>query len=239
MITAIVHPVSMMQSMKNCFNGTDSWDIEVTESSSIHETQGIADDAAGNCFSKKVATGSTSDHFDYYVLQNTIPQSCKKPGDAGNFTERQATQDISNPCGTGGINIYGSLLPRYRDCMITNAADFKPMITLLRAEIIALENNTTLSPWIKRWLIAKYKRCLDKVIKQKSKDDRDQKGKDSTVVFLTAQPEFRYQAAAYGILMDHNETAKARTILNSLSAKDAGETDFVDVQNIFFRLFIR
>ncbi|MBK9734274.1 MAG: T9SS type A sorting domain-containing protein [Saprospiraceae bacterium] len=126
-----------------------------------------------------------------------------------------------------------TLLPRYRDCMITNAADLKPTITLLRAEIIALENNTTLSPWIKRWLIAKYKRCLDKVIKQKSKDDRDQKGSDSTVVFLTSQPEFRYQAMAYGLIMESNDHLQARTLLNTLPYSDAGEQDFVAVQHIY------
>jgi hypothetical protein len=217
---------------KNCFNGTDTWDIEVNENASIHESQGIEQNAAGNCFSKHIVTANTSEHFDYYVLQFTVPLNCTQPGSSGNFSKKDASQDISIPCGTGN-NIYSTIPARYRDCTYTNTTDLKQMITYLRNEILLLEANTNMDPWIKKWLIAKYKRCLDRAIKLKAKDDLEQKGKDSTIVFLLSQPEFRYQSMAYGLVMENNDLTRASTILNNLPISDVNVQEFVNVQNTY------
>ena len=216
---------------KNCFNSTEFWDIEVNDGASIHEAQGTVDDAAGNCFSKHIGTASTAEHFNYYII-DTLPQSCRKPGNAGNFSEILSENDVENVCGTGN-NIYSTIPARYRDCTYTNSTDLKQMITYLRNEILLLESNTNIDPWIKKWLIAKYKRCLDRAIKLKAKDDLQQKGKDSTIVFLLSQPEFRYQSMAYGLVMENNDLTRASTILNNLPINEFSEQEFVNVQNTY------
>lgn len=219
--------------LKNCFENIETLSIEVNELASIHEKQGINEDAAGNCFSfsGRVGTGPTSEFFEYYVLQNTTPQSCKKPGNGGNFSEEISSFDEQQDCGTG-INIYGALPPFFRNCMYGNGMTLEQLIAAIRAEILAVEANTNLDPWTKKWLLAKYRRCLDRHIKQKAREDKDQGGRQAAITFLSAQPEFRYQSMAYGLVTETGDLSGARNILNTLDPGDAGETEYISAQYI-------
>jgi len=224
--------VNSVEYLKNCFENTSELSIEVNEGASIGLQQGFVDDAAGNCFvaSGRVGTGQTSEFFDYYVKQGEVPQSCKKPG-SGNFYEETANSDLPFTCGTG-INIYGTLPYFVRNCMYGNGISKQKAINLLKAEILRIQNDTNLNPWTKRWLIAKYKKCLDRLIKQKAKEDKDQSGRESAVQFLLSQPEFRYQSMAYGLIVESGDITRSRTMLNNLSPSDVGETEFVLSQHV-------
>lgn len=126
--------VNSVEYLKNCFENTAEFSIEVNEGASIELQQGEFEDAAGNCFfaSGRVGTGQTSEFFDYYVKQGEVPQSCKKPG-SGNFYEKQAFSDELIPCGTG-INIYGSLPYIVRNCMYGNGITKQQAIAYLSAQ---------------------------------------------------------------------------------------------------------
>lgn len=219
--------------LKNCFENTATLSIEVNEETSIHETQGDEDDAAANCFfaSGRVGTGLTSEFFEYYVLQNTIPQSCKKPGAGGNFSEEIADFEALFSCGTD-INIYGSLPPLFRNCMVANGMTLQQLIAAIRAEIQNIESNSNLDPWTKKWLLAKYRRCLDRYIKQNAFELKTQTNRQASVTFLAGQPEFRYQSMAYGLVTESGDLPRARTLLNNLNPTDAGETEYISAQHI-------
>jgi hypothetical protein len=224
--------VNSVEYLKNCFENTAEFSIEVNEGASIGLQQGSDQDAAGNCFfaSGRLGTGQTSAFFDYYVKSGETPQSCKKPG-SGNFAELQAFSDNPFPCGTG-INIYGTLPYIVRNCMYGNGISKQQAINLLKAEILRIQNDTNLNPWTKQWLIDKYKKCLDRLIKQKAKEDKDQSGRESAVQFLLSHPEFRYQSMAYGLVVESGDITRSRTMLNNLSPSDIGETEFVQSQNV-------
>jgi hypothetical protein len=224
--------VNSVEYLKNCFENTEEFSIEVNEGASIGLQQGFVDNAAGNCFfaSGRVGTGQTSEFFDYFVKSGEIPQSCKKPG-SGNFYELTANDDIQITCGTG-INIYGTLPYIVRNCMYGNGISKQQAINLLKAEILRIQNDTNLNPWTQRWLIAKYKKCLDRLIKQKANEEKDQSGRESAVQFLLSQPEFRYQSMAYGLVLESGDITRSRTMLNNLSPGDIGETEFVQSQHV-------
>lgn len=223
--------VNSVEYLKNCFENTLELSIEVNDASSIALRQGDEIDAAGNCFfaSGRVGTGQTSEFFDYYVKQGEVPQSCKKPG-SGNFAEKQANVDEPFPCGTG-INIYGTLPYIVRNCMYGNGITKLQAIDLLKAEILRIQKDTELMPWTKRWLLAKYRKCLDRIIKLKANEDKDQSGRESAVQFLLAQPEFRYQSMAYGLVVASGDITRSRAMLSNLRPGDDGETEFVQSQH--------
>lgn len=219
--------------LKNCFENIDTLSIEVNELSSIHENQGIAEDAAGNCFSfsGRVGTGMTSEFFEYFVLENTLTQSCKKPGSGGNFSEESSNQELSSICGTG-TNIYGSFPPLFRNCMYANGMTLEQLIAAIRAEIQTVEANTNLDPWTKKWLLAKYRRCLDRYIKQKARALISQNDRQAAISFLSAQSEFRYQSMAYGLITESGDVLGARTKLTTMIPTDTGETEYISAQHI-------
>jgi hypothetical protein len=219
--------------LKNCFENTAILSIEVNEETSIHETQGDEDDAAGNCFSfsGRVGTGQTSEFFEYYVLQNTVPQSCKKPGTGGNFSEEVSFDDKPSDCGTG-INIYGNLPLIIHNCMYGNGITKAQAIAALRAEIARIEADPNINTWTKKWLLAKYRRCLDRYIKQNAFELKTQTNRQASVNFLSAQPEFRYQSMAYGLVTESGDLPRARTLLNNLNPTDVGETEYISTQHI-------
>jgi secreted trypsin-like serine protease len=219
----------------NCFDFSGVADIELYEGASIFPSQGNQDIAAGNCFSfgaTKILTGSGSVPFEYYVKSGTIPQSCKKPG-YGNFTEQAAFNEDQLGCGSG---VWTTLPPKYRNCIIpNNLKDKKLMEDALKAEIDRIKKDPNISPALKKWLIARYERCLKRlkgeIGLQIIKEETD--GKEKAITYFSSQPLFSHKIMAYAIMMESNEFTRAATYLNGLPTENSAQSDFVFANNLF------
>ena len=105
----------------------------------------------------------------------------------------------------------------------------------LKAEINRIKKDTNISPALKKWLIAKYERCLKKLIGEigveiiKTESD----GKEKAIEYFSNQPLFSYKIMAYAILMESNEFARATTYLNGLNTENSAQSDFVFANNLF------
>lgn len=202
---------------------------------SIFPSQGNQDIAAGNCFSfgaNRILTGAGTVPFVYFVKSGTIPQSCKKPG-YGNFTEQAAFDEGQLGCGSG---VWTTLPPKYRNCIIpNNLKDKKLMEDALKAEIDRIKKDPNISPALKKWLIARYERCLKRlkgeiglqIIKEETN------GKEKAIEYFSAQPLFSHKIMAYAIMMESNEFARAITYLNGLNTENSAQSDFVFANNLF------
>jgi hypothetical protein len=222
--------------LANCFNNIGTVNIEIYDNASIHPTQGYEDLTASNCFTKQVPTfltGAGSEYFTYFIKTGTVPQSCKHPGFAGNFGIDYSLQEYFLTCGTG---VWGSLPPKYRNCVIPGTlSERKQMEQSLKAEIAGLKNDATISPLLKKWLIARYERCLKKLIGlialQIVKNTGD--GREQAVTYLTNQELFSHKIMAYALIAESGDYARAENYLTSLPTSNTGESDFVVAQNLY------
>jgi hypothetical protein len=232
-----VNGVNDIEYLTNCFESTQIYDIEVNNSASIHEAQGDPFEfvSAGNCFEARIGTSSGSEHFDYWTKDGYtfVPHECKYPGD-GNFTRQEAESEAEGSgCGTFG-NYTGTLPRSYRDCKCgPNPAGCIDMVNALIAEIDRLDGDDTVNEWVKRWLIAKYRRCITSVQKSFVKLLLDDGRTEDAINHLSALPSFRLRIMAYALMMNAHEIDKARTYLNSLNTDGEGEQAFVNAQNIY------
>ncbi len=221
--------------LDNCFDYSSITDIEVFHGASIFPSQGNPVLAAGNCFSfipTKILTGIGSSPFEYYVLKNTDNTSCKKPG-TGNFSEEIAdSEDLLN-CGSG---VWTTLPPKYRNCIIPkNLEEKKTMEAALKAEILRIKNDPSISSALKKWLIARYERCLKKlkgeiglqIIKEETN------GKEEAITYFSNQQLFSHKIMAYAIIMEEGELERASVYLNGLPTENSAQSDFVFANNIF------
>lgn len=223
--------------LTNCFDNIVTVNIEMYDNASIFDLQGDSDLAASNCFTKQVPTfltGAGSDYFTYFVKTGTIPQSCRHPGFAGNFGLDYSPDEVSLlTCGTG---VWGSLPPRYRNCVIpATLQERKQMELALKAEIERLKNDPNISPLLKKWLIARYERCLKKLIGlialEIVKTTGD--GREQAITYLSNQALFSHKIMAYGLIAESGDYSRAASYLNAIPTVSSGESEFVQSQNLF------
>jgi hypothetical protein len=232
-----VNGVNDIEYLTNCFESTQKHDIEVNNSASIHEAQGdpFGQLSAGNCFDKRITTGINVDTFDYWTKDGYtfFPNECKYPGD-GSFRKQLAGTELDNDdCGTFG-NYTGTLPRSYRDCRCgPDPAGCIDMVNALLDEIDRLENDNTINYWVKRWLIAKYRRCINSVQKSFVKILLDDGRTEDAINHLSVLPSFRLRIMAYALMMNAHEVDRARAYINSLNTDGEGEQAFVQSQNIY------
>ena len=231
--------VNNIEYLTNCFENTNYYDMEIYSGASIHESQGnpTLSESAGNCFDHyaRIGTGSGSEHFDYWTKDGfaTTSASCKFPG-SGNFTRRLAQTELSNDNCGASTNYTSNIPSRYRDCeCVFGDNQCKKTIKAIEAEIMHLENDTSINHWVRRWLIAKYKRCLDRLKKTLVRGLLNEGRIEEAIDFLSIQDAFRLRILAYGIMMNNHEINRAKSYLSSLYVNSSGESDFVFVQNLF------
>ena len=233
----------------NCFDNSSLADIKIPNGK-IHLEQGSQQFAASNCFSNyfdlghhKIVTGANADFFTYFTkdgYQN--PQSCKYPDpfeDESNFEVSDSDEELVEECGTG-INIFGAIPPHYRDCIIPgNNAERGQMIDFLTAEIERIENDlpdddgNIATGYFKKWLLAKYKRCLDRIRKIITGDIIRGNDPDEAVRFLEEQGDPRSLMMAFGLLIDMEDYDAARVLLNIIPNGDTEASTFVQIQSIY------
>lgn len=96
-----------------------------------------------------------------------------------------------------------------------------------------IENDYSINPWVKKWLTAKYKRCLDKLNKNYVRRLLNDGKVEEAITHLSIQSSFRLRLLAYSILMNNGELNRAQNYLDSLQTKLPEEQNFVTAQNIF------
>ena len=246
-----------MEFLTNCFDNTEHNDIQLSQAS-IFPAQGDDQNSAGNCFSNyydighhKIVTDGGSDFFNYFTLEGiTQPDGCKNPDpivttdDQGiesfeNFGLIESDVETDQSCGSK-TNIFGSLDPRYRDCYIPNTSSGRNI--MLDALYEAMDDIPNLgagySVWKIKWLKAKYKRCIDAILKINSGHLITRDSISEAIDVYRDQEEFRYHIMAYGLMMDMGHYTEAQTYLNSLSPAEGEQTDFVSIQNIYLQYLI-
>lgn len=219
----------------NCFNFTSEADIYLESGASIFTSQGDDGLEAGNCFSisggnQISALGSVP--FDYFLEKNTSVQSCKQPG-TGNFSVEDASdQNILN-CGSG---VWSHLPPYYRNCLIPfSIPDKKTMESALKAEITRIKNDNTIPSKLKKWLIARYERCLKRLrgLIGIQIINEEQNGKEKGIEYFSVQPLFSHKIMAYAIIMEAGEYQRASLYLNSLIPENSSQAEFITANNIY------
>ena len=105
----------------------------------------------------------------------------------------------------------------------------------LKAEIARLKNDTTISPLLKKWLIARYERCLKKLIGlialEIVKTDGD--GREHAITYLSNQELFSHKIMAYSLIAESGDYTRAENYLTTLPTSSTGESDFVAAQYLF------
>jgi|GEM_PF-4723611 len=222
--------------LSNCFENTDQYDIELYSNASIHQSQGdpFEKKSAGNCFDyyARIGTGLGSLHFDYWTKDGYTPSAnCKFPGQ-GNFSLQLAENELTANCGSG--NVFTNLPRQYRDCECEYGdKGCRETINALNNEIALLEVNNTMNPWIKKWFLAKYRRCLDRLKKTFIRNLLKDGKKQEAIEFSSIDTSFRYQIIAYAIMMNEAEYSRAQTYLLGLDQGDEMITDFTFVQSLY------
>jgi parallel beta-helix repeat protein len=227
--------------LQNCFQGTLNRDIDM-RFGSINNSQGDVNLEAGNCFDNFINPGlaiggdllSTSDKFTYFLFGDYIGNNvCQNPGDAiqGEYDIQESLANNEQICGTGnytGGNIISSSLCSFQDCNIVSSK-----VDTIRAEISLILENETLEPWYKRWLVNRYKRCIDRLVKKCSKKKLEDGESDEAISILNQQPEFRYKVLAYGLFLGNLDYDGAENYINNLETENEFENDYIVAQNIY------
>ncbi|HLF63390.1 MAG TPA: zinc-dependent metalloprotease [Saprospiraceae bacterium] len=224
----------------NCFEDTYQADIELYHGTSIHNQQGNQTHAAGNCFEDgaRIITGTGTQPFTYwtkdgYFSGNPPPlPTCKYPG-SGNFGI-QLAQIESDDSGCGAGEQVTNLPPGYEDCQCESGDDgCKDAIAHLQDEITSVENDPNINPQVKEWLIAKYRRCIDDLMRRQVAAALSRGEIEPTITYLSLQPEFRYRIMAYGIMNHNLEYGRAEDYLVNLTISNSAEQEFVTAQLIY------
>jgi hypothetical protein len=220
----------------NCFDATVEADIEVYHLASIHHSQGEEEEAAANCFSfaGKIKTGIGTEEFDYWSKDGILPATniCKHPG-TGNFDLKQANDEFGSNCGSSLPGVPGTGPNRYLACKCWDRHDCETMRQYILNQIAILEENTTMNPYVREWAIRSWRRCLDKNLRRSVRIEiEDENDRQAAIDLLQAQPEFRYNNMAYGMMMDEHNYPAAKSYLNSLLGLIPAEQEYVASQNI-------
>lgn len=247
-----VDGINNIEYLSNCFENTAVADIGLGYNTTIKYDQGNSIEEAANCFDHgaRLQTMETDPAYEFLYWKfpsPAHPSECKLPINAvtgHNYIVENAFEVVNKPCGSGAA-IYGGIsdfLVKYRDCkqylQNNGNGDLTSFITQLQNEIIRLDNEVAagnLNYWVAKRLIDKYKQCLDTAIKRtviKTFEDSNGTDRTNAINFLLQFDDFRYQIMAYGILLQGQENAQARALLNTLNPVTIDEVDFVAVQQI-------
>lgn len=234
-----------MEYLTNCFEDTYMTDIEIYDESSIHIAQGLQQLAAGNCFEPgaRMKTGTGTQPFTYWTKDGYYGGSppphpnCKYPG-SGNFNVLEAFNESDHDlCGTG--EEISQLPDIYQNCNCYYGDDgCKDAIAVIREEIALLEENQTIDPQVKAWLIAKYEQCIDDLMRRQVKEALSRGEVEETITYLSGQPEFRYRIMAYGIMNHNMEYDRSKGYLDTLQTAMTEEQEFVSAQQIYLEYII-
>lgn len=221
----------------NCY-GFNGKDLEVN-SGSIYETQGDADIAAGNCFSKGSTPAITvvnSVPFNYYIVPVLEP-TCRTPQDYLNpigYNIEPASNQNSLNC-TPPTNII------YRKCSVPKTKiEGDQMIANILAQINILEANTTMNPELKKYLINRYRACIKKIrqdiiiiiLEDDGSVGKTQARKDAAA-YAKSSGDLSLQTIGFGILLEGMLYADAQQYLASFPDNAGADAiDFVNTQLI-------
>jgi hypothetical protein len=223
----------------NCFEYISTANIELLDNSSIRVNQGESEaEEAGNCFDLTVPTlmtGINTDFFNYHILENTPITECEHPGDPGSNNWEvfdDAQNELDDDCGAG---IVGGTPPYLFNCIIPGTLeDQLSMRDSLLSQILSIEQDTTLSPIVSKWLIQRLMLCLRKVkgsIIRYYFSQND--GIESAINFLKGTQFFEDHALAYGLMMDNGDITSAYFYLDTLSYQTGAEEEFIESQLIY------
>ncbi len=227
--------VNDMEYLINCFESTDIADIFLFNNASIAVQQGVTQLSAGNYFSTtgtRIESESSADFFTYYTQDFNYLQSRKHPTFSQYYDVMNCDVEANQSCGTNS-NIQGNLPDRHFHCNPQIGEDLEEFIATIQAEIDRLLTDTSVSPWEREWLIARYRKCIDKYTKIIALEIIQQEGLESAINFLQGQEGIRYQYLAYSLMVRNLELARARSFLNGLIINSQEDSDFVFTQNIY------
>ncbi|MEL6867931.1 MAG: T9SS type A sorting domain-containing protein, partial [Bacteroidota bacterium] len=237
----------------NCFGFNTNTDILVNQGN-IHPFQegdryeNNADEytEAGNCFTKGVVPeidNTGNNLINYYIKPGVQPGDCEYLDNSLNVNrETGVVADLAANCGTqnspGNINVVTFCGGPFK-----TKQEILDKIASIEAYIDQIKNTTYPSETYKNYLLAKYNRCLKRLLAQigiiilvpdkEPTDDPDGLLRmEDYIAFYSARPEFNYQLLAYGMMIQLNDINRARTYLNGLLADTPEKQDFVWAQNI-------
>jgi len=218
--------------LANCFSNTTYADLEINSGASIYLTQGSQQASAGNCFNfgARIKTGNGISPFDYWTKDGFDPQchpisNCKYPGGCNGFSISESDEESEVDCETNIIGDPPSELNCECGSGLTGCTD---AIASIRTTIAGFGGSTG-----DDILIAQYSRCLDSLIRTYIDTTLASGQVEDCIDFLSVQPEFRYRAMAYGIIIHNLEYTRVSDFLDTLETSKTEEQDFVNVQKIW------
>ena len=227
--------INDMEYLRNCFQNTDLYDIYLFNNASIAVQQGISDLSAGNYFSysgHRIESESNSKHFAYYTRDYNKIQSRKHPSVSDFYDVVDCDEEAPESCGTN-TTVQGNLPDRHFLCNPKPNENLENFIKTIQAEIDRLLTSPSVSSWKRNWLIARYKKCIDRLTKITALDLLTDKGLKPTIRFLQDQGGIRYNYLAYSLMVRNLNIGSARTFLNGLASRTSADADFVFAQNIY------
>ena len=228
--------------LQNCFAGSARRDIDLVDAR-LFPTHGTLENSAGNCFSDfsqtntgKAIRGTVIEEFTYHSKDAASgADNCKNPKTAssGEYVIDDSDLETDPSCGTN--NYPYTIVNRYLYCNYQrgNYEDVITMIAAIEEQINEITNDDSLSPRVKRWLIARLKRCIDLWTRKSAKAFIEDGFTDQAINLLESRPEFRYKALAYGTILSSLDYNAAETFLLNLPATSTAETDYVAAQQIY------
>ena len=218
--------------LANCFSNTTYADLEINSGSSIHETQGIGDQSAGNCFNYygRIKTGPGILPFTYWTKDGYHAScqpvlNCKYPGACNGFSLERSDVELDVDCET---NIIGDPPSELNCACGSGLTGCIEEIASVRSSISGLGTDAG-----SNLLNAQYKRCLDKLIRTYVDTALVSGHVENCIDFLSVQPEFRYRVMAYGIMTHNLEYERAWDFIDTMVTSKTEEDDFVLVQKIW------
>jgi len=237
----------------NCFDFNANADILVEEGSinlfqegGYYDTNGSDTTEAGNCFTKGIVPeidNSGNPLISYFVHPDVQSLDCKFLDNSLNVT--QAPGHLADEtAGCGSVNSQGNInVGSFCGGPFKTKQEILDRIASIEAYIDQIENTNYPSAAYKAYLLAKYQRCLDRLLAQTgviildpdktpANDPHGLVRMEEFISFYSALPEFNYHLLAYGMMLQLNDISRARTYLNSLTANTIEKQDFVWAQNI-------
>ena len=228
--------VNFVEFLSNCFDSNTESAIDVSDGS-IFPSQGDDQFSANNCFENQTLkiTTSNSNSFVYHTKNNTPTTSCKyiDCNTSGDYAVRcDATQDPISFCGS--ISSPGTFSYPYKDCQIPiSLGDKLNMIQNLQHLLSQVTNDPHLPSPYKEYLIAKYKRCLNKVLKEALTNGYYQNNDlEAALTFADNHNSYELKMIAYSLIVRSGNYARARIYLNAMSLSSQDKLDYNTIQNI-------
>lgn len=195
--------------------------------------------AANNCFTHHGnannivfdITGNPSP-FDYVEPNNTIPNCLNAVKAHPNITRLPLFPALATtPCGTSGTG--DPIPPQYNPCNpFRTIAETTAAINWLNAKIIEVQNNPNLSYWQKKWFIAMYKRCLQRVTWMKYELLLAEGLYSDARALLAFDSRDEAKTAIYASYIYENDLQGASNYLDNMVQNSEALEDFKTIQRI-------